>query len=324
MSAFFSQIYPPCPALTEKNLPNQKGKVFLITGGYSGIGYQLAEMLYKAGGKVYIAGRSEEKALKAIEEIKSSTAGDGSGELEFLLLRLGDLSSIKSSVEEFQRRESHLHVLWNNAGRCMYPEGEKTVQGHDVILGTNCLGPYLFTWLILPSLQAAAKMSPRGTVRIVWSSSIVVDASAPTNGVIMSEITSPSKKQTRNYVNSKTGNWFLASQFGRRVSQDGIISLTQNPGNLKTNIMRNVPKWVTVIARLLMWDAQYGAYTELYAGLSSEITVEDNGGYIIPWGRKHPNIRKDLLNALENEENGGVGVAEKFWEWCERETMQFK
>lgn len=327
MGAVFSQFYPPSPALTEENLPSQKGKVFLITGGYSGVGYQLVEMLYKAGGKIYVAGRSEEKAMKAIEEIKSRITDDAAttpGELEFLLLRLDDLSSIKSSVDEFQRRESHLHVLWNNAARSMYPEGEKTVQGHDVILGTNCLGPYLFTLLILPSLQAAAKNSPPGTVRIVWSSSIVVDASAPKNGFEMSEITCPSKHQGRNYTNSKTANWFLASQFGYRVRRDGIVSMTQNPGNLKTNIMRDVPKWITLILYPLMWDAHYGAYTELYAGLSPEITVEDNGGYVIPWGRKHPNLRQDLVDALKSERKGGAGLAEKFWEWCEKETTQFK
>jgi NAD(P)-dependent dehydrogenase (short-subunit alcohol dehydrogenase family) len=327
MGAMFSQFYPPSPPLTEKNLPSQRGKVFLITGGYSGVGYQLVEILYKAGGKVYIAGRSEEKAMRAIEEIKSRTPIDDekwSGELEFLLLRLDDLASIKSSVAEFQRRESHLHVLWNNAGRCLYPEGEKTVQGHEVILGTNCLGPHLFTCLILPSLQAAAKISPPGTVRIIWSSSILVDASAPKNGFVMSEITSPSKDQTYNYTISKTGNWFLASQFGHRVSHDGIVSMTQNPGNLRTNITRETPKWVLMILYPLLWDAHYGAYTELYAGLSPEITVEDNGGYIVPWGRKHPNMRKDLLDALESELNGGAGLAEKFWEWCERETTQFK
>lgn len=327
MGAVLSQFYPPSPTLTEQNLPSQKGKVFLITGGYSGVGYQLVEILYKAGGKIYIAGRSKEKAMKAIEEIKSRTTyydEKRAGELEFLLLRLDDLSSIKSSVAEFQRRESHLHVLWNNAARSMYPEGEKTVQGHDVILGTNCLGPYLFTSLILPSLQAAAKISPPGTVRIVWSSSIVVDASAPKNGFVMSEITTPSKTQGDNYTNSKTGNWFLASQFGNRVSQDGIVSMTQNPGNLKTNIMRDVPLWITLLLYPLLWDAHYGAYTELYAGLSPDITVEDNGGYIVPWGRKHPNLRKDLLDAMKSERNGGVGLAEKFWEWCEKETAQFK
>ena len=76
--------------------------------------------------------------------------------------------------------------------------------------------------------------------------------------------------------------------------------------------MRNAPKWLPIVAHSLLWDAKYGAYTELYAGLSPEITVEDNGGYIIPWGRKHPNLRQDLLDALKSQENGDTRVAEKF------------
>lgn len=311
--------------MTEKNLPSQKGKVFVVTGGYSGVGHELSSILYQAGAKVYVAGRSKDKGLKAIEQIKSSTKDSASvGELIFLQVDMGDLTTIKSSVAEFQSKESHLDVLWNNAGVGWHQKGLKTAQGYNLILGTNCLGPYLFTKLLLPSLQAAARKSPPGQTRIVWSSSIVVDASAPKNGIVLEELTSPPDNQQRNYTNSKTGNWFLASDFARRVKAEGILSVTQNPGNLKTSLMRDAGSILPILGAPLLFHAKYGAYTELYAGLSTDLGIEDGGCYIIPWGRKHPKPRKDLLDALKSEKDGGSGMADKFLEWCEKETAKYE
>ena len=66
MGVTFSQFFPPKPTLTEVNLPSQKGKVFIVTGGTSGVGFELCAILYQAGGKVYLAGRSEANAQFAI------------------------------------------------------------------------------------------------------------------------------------------------------------------------------------------------------------------------------------------------------------------
>lgn len=324
MGTTFSQLFPPTATYTEKNVPSQKGKVFLITGGYSGVGYELASIVYQAGAKVYVAGRSEEKAREAIEKIKSSTKESGNtGELVFLKVDLANLTTIKSSVAEFQSKESQLDVLWNNAGVSWYPKALKTAQNWDLMLGTNCFGPHLFTQLLLPSLQAAAKKSRPGQVRIVWTSSMVVDGGAPKGGLIWSELTTPPNDQIRNYINSKTGNWFLASEYAKRVKSDGILSLTQNPGNLKTGLMRHV-RLLEFFIQPLLYHAKFGAYTELYCGLSTDLTMEDGGAYIIPWGRRHPSPREDLLNALKSEEEGGTGLASKFYYFCEEKTTKYK
>jgi NAD(P)-dependent dehydrogenase (short-subunit alcohol dehydrogenase family) len=131
MGVTLSQFFPPHPTLTEQNLPSQKSKVFIVTGGTSGVGYHLATILYQSGGKVYIAGRTEAKAKQAIEEIKSLSPDDSSaGELENLTLELDDLSSIKASAEAFKAKESKLDVLWNNAGVSLPPVGSVSKQGH--------------------------------------------------------------------------------------------------------------------------------------------------------------------------------------------------
>lgn len=327
MGVTWSQFFPPTPALTEQNVPKQKGKVFIITGGASGIGFELATMLFQAGGKVYIAGRSEAKVWQSIEQIKASMH-DAPGQLDYLPLELDDLTTIKSSVQAFQAKEPKLDVLWNNAGVSLPPLGSTSKQGHELQLATNCLGPFLLTQLLYPSLHAAAASAPPGSVRVVWTSSQVVDLSAPKGGFTMSDITSPPPDSTKNYVASKTGNWFLASELAREAVDHaspvhGILSVTQNPGNLSTNLLRHA-RWMKVLSAPLLHHPRMGAYTELWAGLAPELTLEDHGGaYVVPWGRVHPAPRVDLLNALKSKDEGGSGRAREFWEWCERQTADY-
>lgn len=167
MGVTFSQFFPPTPTLTEKNLPGQAGKVFIITGATSGVGLELATILYRAGGKVYIAGRSAASAQKCIEHIKASSTSKSPGQLEFLPLELDDLSTIKSSAEFFMKKETKLDVLWNNAGVSQPALGSVSKQGFELQMATNCLGPFLFTQYLLPCLKAAAKESKPGAIRVI-------------------------------------------------------------------------------------------------------------------------------------------------------------
>ncbi|KAA6408749.1 MAG: hypothetical protein FRX48_07092 [Lasallia pustulata] len=327
MGATWSQFFPPTPTLTEQNLPDQKGKIFIITGGASGIGFELATILFQAGGKVYIAGRSQSKAHQSIEQIKALTH-NAQGQLEFLFLELDDLNAIKASVQAFQAKEPKLDVLWNNAGVSLPPLGTISKQGHELQLATNCLGPFLLTQLLLPSLRAAAQSAPPGSVRVVWTSSQTVELSAPKGGPAMADITSPPADKTKNYVASKTGNWFLGSELARAAATPGspaygILSVTQNPGNLSTSLLRHA-RWMKVLSAPLLHRPRLGAYTELWAGLAPELTLEaHNGAYVVPWGRLHTAPRSDLLDALKSKAEEGSGRAREFWEWCERQTADY-
>ena len=129
----------------------------------------------------------------------------------FSCFSLEDLTTIKPAVETFVTKESRLDVLFNNAGVSLPPRGSVSAQGHELQMATNCLGHYLLTQLLLPTLLKTAESAPPATVRVIWTSSIVVDASAPQGGMNITELTNPSSNQQRNYLNSKTGNWFLAS-----------------------------------------------------------------------------------------------------------------
>src|SRR5690242_21285355 len=93
-----SQFLPPKPVFTEADVASQKGRVFLVTGGASGIGLELAKILYQKGGRVYIAGRSEENARRAIHEIQAGAPSPSDGSLDFLHLDLSDLTTIPPAV----------------------------------------------------------------------------------------------------------------------------------------------------------------------------------------------------------------------------------
>lgn len=79
-----------------------------------------------------------------------------------------------------------------------------------------------------------------------------------------------------------------------------------------------------MLMRITMWPPVYGAYTNLWAGLSSEVTIKDGGSYAIPWGKWHIQPKKEFLNALKSEEEGGTGEALLFWNWCDEQTRQYE
>ncbi|KAK4696757.1 hypothetical protein P7C71_g1220, partial [Lecanoromycetidae sp. Uapishka_2] len=182
MGNTISQLFPPTPTFTEKNLPDQAGKVFIVTGASSGIGKELAYILYLRNAKVYVATRSEEKAFKAIADIKSRVPSS-QGSIHFLHLDLDDLTTIKNTADAFLRDNDRLDVLWNNAGVAVPPQGSKTKQGYELQLGTNNVAPFLFTQFLLPILAKTAKVAPADSVRVVWVSSNMAEISAPKGGI---------------------------------------------------------------------------------------------------------------------------------------------
>ena len=322
MGVPWSQFFPPVPSLTEANLPRQDGRVFIVTGGASGVGYELCTILYQAGGKVYLAGRSETKARAAIAQIEALPSASP-GQLAFLSISLDDLATVKSAAEKFMAAESRLDVLFNNAGVSNPPKGEVGAQGHELQMATNCLGPYLFTQLLVPILTRTANKTVPGAVRVVWTSSLVVDLSAPTSGIDLDDLHTRSSGPQKNYTTSKTGNWFLADALAKQIGSEGVLSVTQNPGNLKTALTRHIPSIVPILVSPLLYKPRMGAYTELWAGLSPDLVLEDGGKYIVPWGRLHPRPRQDLLNAIKTQDDGGTGVAARFVEYCETQTADF-
>ena len=129
-----------------------------------------------------------------------------------------------------------------------------------------------------------------------------------------SKLATGTKTSEQNYANSKIGNWIPAVEGAKRYGGDGILSLAQNPGNLASNIWSAVSKMTMMLVDLLLHKVVFGAYKELCAGLSGEITVADNGGHVIPWGRvQRSSHQKDLLLATKEKDEGGSGLVSELW-----------
>jgi NAD(P)-dependent dehydrogenase (short-subunit alcohol dehydrogenase family) len=102
-----------------------------------------------------------------------------------LLLDLNDLNSVRTAASEFAVQENRLDILWNNAGigADSVPVQSKTAQGLEKFVGMHCVAALLFTQLLLPQLQHAAKSSLPGAVRVVWLSSIMAESHVPADGI---------------------------------------------------------------------------------------------------------------------------------------------
>src|ERR1700753_1240459 len=133
-----TSIIPHKAVLTEKNLEDQEGKVFIVTGGTGGLGKEPISILHQHNPKISHAARSDSKSKELIDELDKANP-DAKGEVIFLKLQLDDLTTIKASAEEFLAKESRLDVLWNNAGVMIPAEGSKTKQGYELQLGINNL-----------------------------------------------------------------------------------------------------------------------------------------------------------------------------------------
>ncbi|EXJ87945.1 hypothetical protein A1O1_04872 [Capronia coronata CBS 617.96] len=342
LRTFYSQSFNiPPPSLTEHNLPDQSGKVFLITGANTGIGAQLASILYQRNGTVYVAARTASKAHDTIDRIRQSHPSS-TGRLEYLHLDLSDLASVKACVEDFLARETKLHWLNNNAAVMAPPEGSTGAQGLDLTYQTNILGPYLLTKLLLPVLRRTAAAASETTftpapVRVSWAGSIGIILNSPRGGISWKrkedgdDTLDDSLGLMTVYSASKAANWFFAQEFGKRFGdRDRVLHNCYNPGNLQSELQRHsgtaMPRWFNwLLHRFLLFPAIYGAYTELYAGLSPDLTLKDDQGvYVVPWGRKSgvdgaDGMRRDIQ--LEAAKEGGN--AQKLMDWCERVTREF-
>lgn len=307
---FFSQTLPPKPTWTAADVPDQAGKIAIITGGSGGIGKETARVLLAKGAKVYIAARSEEKAQKAIDELKQETGKDS---VLFLKLDLADLVSIKASAEEFIRMESELHTLYNNAGVMIPPVDMVTEQGFDMQFGTNVLGHFYLTKLLLPLLTATAKNSPSRTVRVINVSSAGHLMPAP-EGIRWTSI-SPGNDSlkvrkklgaARLYGQSKLGNILFSNELARRYGGEGIVSISLHPGTIKSDLTRYTGSFLRRIIQLIQYSISYGAISSLYAG-TAPAAGELNGRYLTTWAR----VSLPSKQALDSE------LEKKLWEWCE-------
>jgi len=193
------------------------------------------------------------------------------------------LDKVKHAAETFLAQESKLDVLFNNAGVMVSGPLAKTAQGYEQALGVNCVGTLLFTILLTPVLVATAKTEPANAVRVVWLSSFGLEIyGTKETGVDLNNLDYHIPKPAIDrYGISKCGAWALGVEFARRYKADSVISVPINPGNLSTELAQDQPLTLKLAAKLICYPPRMGAYTELWAGLSPQVTLEESGH----WGK---------------------------------------
>jgi NAD(P)-dependent dehydrogenase (short-subunit alcohol dehydrogenase family) len=251
------------------------GRTFLITGANTGIGKETARALAARGGGVIFACRSEENGRRAVDEIATQT---GNHELELLALDLGDLASVRACADAFLARDEPLHVLINNAG--VAGGRGMTTSGFERAFGTNHVGPFLLTSLLLDRLRES---SP---ARIV---NVASGAHFGATGIDFDAVRTPTRTVSgmREYSVSKLANVLHAQELARRLDGTGVTTYSLHPGVIASDIWRRVPWPVRGLMKLRMDSPEHGARTSLYCATAPELAGE-SGRYYDDCAPKQP------------------------------------
>jgi len=302
--------FAPKSKFAAEDIPDLAGKVVIVTGGNTGIGKETVKALLAKNAKVYLAARSEERSKAAIEDLKQATGK----EAIWLRLDLSSLKSVKDAAEDFLGKEAELHILFNNAGAMGAPIDQLTVDGYDMTWGTNALGPFYFTKLLLPALFKAS--TPENKSRVINTSSAGSIAAVSVYGSGLDFATfkdSPRRRKCSSselYGQSKFGNVVFTQELARRYG-DKIVTTAVHPGIIRSELGRNYANLESGFSKLLLrflYPTPQGALTQLWAGTSPE-TANLNGEYLIPWAR----VGKPRSNDPE--------LGKELWTWFEEQVV---
>jgi NAD(P)-dependent dehydrogenase (short-subunit alcohol dehydrogenase family) len=246
------------------------GRLALVTGGTSGLGAETARALASKGAHVVLTARDLPKGEGVAKAIRESTGNEA---VEVETLELDSLASIRAFTERFLAEHEALHLLVNNAGVMACPES-KTRDGFELQFGTNHLGHFLLTGLLVPALLRGAP------ARVVALSSRGHQQS-PVRFDDLGFEKEPYDKWTA-YGQSKTANVLFAVELERRVGGRGVHALAVHPGVIMTELSRHMRQedYEHIRQRsggqLKLKPVEAGAATSVYAATAPEL--EGRGG----------------------------------------------
>lgn len=257
------------------NVRSQSGRVAVVTGANTGLGYETALGLAKTGMKVVLACRNLDKATAAKANIQHAVPG---ADLEVMLLDLSELASVQTFATQYRNTHSRLDLLINNAG-IMAPPYSQTDDGFESQLAVNHLGHFLLTALLLDLMPDTSDS------RIVSLSS-----NAHKMGAIkFDDLQSTSKYSSMAaYAQSKLACLMFADELQRRLESEGkqILSVCAHPGGSETELARHFSKTAILIMRLMLvplitHPPKEAALPTLYAALGEDVK---GGEYFGPQG----------------------------------------
>lgn len=271
---------------TSNDIPDLSGKVAVVTGANSGTGFEAARALARKGATVVLACRSLSKGKDALETIQHESPG---ASVELMHLDLANLAVVRSFAEAFAAHYDRLDILCNNAGVMALPY-RQTADGFEMQFGTNHLGHFALTGLLLPHLLK----TPQARV-------VTMSSNLHKQGKIQFDDLQgkTSYKKWAAYNQSKLANLLFAYELQRKLELAGAstISVAAHPGYAATNLQvagptmtgSTVQLWLIKLSNLAAQSAKMGALPMLYAATAPDV---QGGSYFGPDGfaeiRGHP------------------------------------
>jgi NAD(P)-dependent dehydrogenase (short-subunit alcohol dehydrogenase family) len=296
---------------TINDIPDQSGRVIIVTGANSGLGYEAAQALASRCARVIMACRNVDKAESVRKDILRKLPN---ASIDLLPLNLGNLASIRDFAKTVAARYDRLDVLINNAGVMAPPRG-LTSDGFEMQLGVNHLGHFALTGLLLPLLRRTPNS------RMVSVSSMMAFSGKINFDDLQSE---NNYKRYTAYSQSKLANLLFAFEFQRKLSDAGIpmLSVAAHPGYSRTNLQGTAAKsagsriegvWYVILNRLMAQSQQMGALPELYAATAPDV---QGGAFYGPrWlSRGYPKQAKPPKAA------NNIETAARLWDISEKLT----
>ena len=288
--------------------PNLSSKIIIITGANSGIGEYTAEVLAKLGATIILACRNLQKAKQTKENIQKRT---GNVKIEVIPLDLADFASIREFVKVFNEKYKKLDILLNNAGNINFYDHNLTKDGFEMEFGTNHLGHFLLTNLLLDNLKRAAPS------RVINVSSLAYKSGKNEYKEIRAE---HYHGVNYAYARSKLANILFTRQLAKNLTAEktDIKVVTLHPGVILTGLNQKMQEkywWVRLIVFILrpllyviFKDIKHGAQTSLHCALVDHEKLV-NGGFYTDCQEK------ETLPHAKDEQ-----VMKELWELSVKET----
>jgi NAD(P)-dependent dehydrogenase (short-subunit alcohol dehydrogenase family) len=299
----------PSTRWTGEDIPDQRGRTAIVTGGNSGLGRIAARELARHGARVVIASRDNAKSAEAARAI---VAAFPSSTVDAAQLDLANLASIRAFADRIRTDHDRIDLLVNNAGVMAAPF-RRTADGFELQFGTNHLGHFALTGLLLPRLYG------RPDARVV-----TVSSNNHKGGRIQFDDLQGEHDYSRwgAYAQSKLANLLFAFELDRRLRAAGwpLISVAAHPGYSATNLQLSGPPLherlaMRVSNRLFAQSAEMGALPLLYAATAPGL---EGGSYVGPDGRGemrgHPTLVQATTRAHDEE------AARRLWDVSEELT----
>lgn len=267
------------------------GKVVIVTGGNSGIGYATALELAKRGAKVILGCRDSKRGMRAVERIKKRSKNTS---VRHIHLDLASLTSVRKFVEEFKTSEAKLDVLINNAGTSGIGQ-DYTEDGIVRDMQINHFGPFLLTLLLVPMLKKSAPS------RVVIVSSVLHRFGRIDD---LNEMNRYSYVQA--FCNSKLCNVLFTTELARRLDGTGVVVNCAHPGQVNTSLYKSTifEKLRSLVLYSFFKSPYDGAQTSVFLAVSDECDQIS--------GRYFADCEESKMSLKVNEDS-----AKKLWSYSE-------